>query len=617
LVVFGLGKLGGGELNAGSDVDIVLLYDTDEGQAGGATLHEYWTAVARRAVTMLETPTEDGFVWRVDLRLRPEGSRGPLVYSAAAAERYYETWGRLWERAALLRARPVAGDLALGVRLQRAVIEPFVYRRTVDPSVATLLAELLRRSRLEARVDDALDLKLGRGGIREAEFFVQALQLVWGGREPSLRVTGTLAALARLESRGLVSDREARDVARAYRLLRRAEHVVQNRTGIQTHSLPRGGGELGAVARILGFPSEGALAAALRSARAAVTQCFASTQAELLRPAPRYTALLAELEQGGSGVWVAAREHFGDADVEEHLRALARRPDSLLGSLTRERHPVLADRVLDALCASADPEAAARYLRSFLARVSSTGSYVAALAEDARAAKRLVTVLGASALVGDAIAARPDLVDVVLSRSEVVTVAAARRTVDQELELAEPELVAKRDENERRDALIGALRRAQWRVTLDVAVADLAGEIGTREVTRVLSALAERILQRAVEIAAQGGDARGLAVIAVGKLGGAELGYGSDLDVLFVYDPAAAPVGSDPEEHFTRLAQRTLRVLGESHALGQGYELDTRLRPSGAQGLLVTSLRAFARYHRCEDPGEVGEAPSPGVLSSG
>ena len=207
LTVLGMGKLGGLELNAGSDVDVICIYDTDDGAAGDVSLHEYWTHVARRAVATLEEPTEDGFVWRVDLRLRPEGSQGPLVYSATAAERYYETWGRLWERAALLRARPIAGDPELGATLGREVITPFVYRRNVDPSIATSLVELVERSRAELRADRARNLKLGRGGIREAEFFVQALQLIWGGREPSLRVQG------RTQRSTMTSTRQARSTS--------------------------------------------------------------------------------------------------------------------------------------------------------------------------------------------------------------------------------------------------------------------------------------------------------------------------------------------------------------------------------------------------------------------
>ncbi len=179
-VVLGMGKLGGLELNAGSDVDLCFLYDTDEANHG-SSLHEHWSRVARRIVQNIELPTDEGRVWRVDLRLRPEGSSGAIVNSMVASERYYETWGRLWERSALIRARPVAGDLELGSKFIREVASPFVYRREVDPSIAVALAELLARARVELRADTTRDLKLGNGGIREVEFFVQTLQLIWGG----------------------------------------------------------------------------------------------------------------------------------------------------------------------------------------------------------------------------------------------------------------------------------------------------------------------------------------------------------------------------------------------------------------------------------------------------
>ena len=187
MVVLGMGKLGGFELNAGSDVDLIFLNDTD---AGGSeiSLHDHFTRVGRRLTRTLEDVTEDGFVWRVDLRLRPEGSQGPIVNSVSAAERYYEAWGRTWERAALLRGRPMAGDLALGQRFHAEVVEPFVFRRVVDPSIATTLSRLVEQSRLELSGDADNDLKHGVGGLREAEFFVQALQLIWGGKEPTLRV---------------------------------------------------------------------------------------------------------------------------------------------------------------------------------------------------------------------------------------------------------------------------------------------------------------------------------------------------------------------------------------------------------------------------------------------
>jgi [glutamine synthetase] adenylyltransferase / [glutamine synthetase]-adenylyl-L-tyrosine phosphorylase len=615
LVVLGMGKLGGRELNAGSDIDLVLIYDTDDGRASEVTLHEYWTSVVRRAVATMETATEDGFVWRVDLRLRPEGAPGPMVYSWAAAERYYETWGRLWERAALLRARPVAGDLDLGAALGREVIVPFVFRRKVDPSIATTLAELVQRSRVELRADTVRDLKLGRGGIREAEFFVQALQLIWGGPESSLRVNGTLAALERLQGKGLVSDREAHDISHGYLLLRRVEHAIQWRTGVQTHSLPKDEAELEILARIMRFDGVEPFLEELGRSRDAVAELFTSLSPEAPRPPPKYSVLLAQLDQPSAEKERLSIELFADADVLEHLEALGRRPDNLLGWLTRERFPELTDRVLEAIRNSSDPEQAARYLRSFMGRLLSPDAYVSALAEDPQTVSRFVTVLGASAFVGDAIAARPELAEILLFGEKRVSIDEVGPAVDEELAAYVREVSADADPHDRREAFIGALRRAQRRVTLEVAVSDLAGELDTRAVTWVLSALADRILGAAVGFVM--GDAKGLSVIAVGKLGGGDIGYGSDLDVLFIYDPASAPDGQHAPEYFSRLAQRIIRLISEPHSVGPGYDLDTRLRPSGSHGLLVTSLASFARYHGVSLDDSPSDADHLTVLSSG
>lgn len=614
LVVLGMGKLGGLELNAGSDVDLVFVYDTDEG-GSETTLHDHWTRVVRRLVATLDAPTADGLVWRVDLRLRPEGSRGAIVNSLAATERYYETWGRLWERAAMLRARPVAGSAALGAQLQREVMMPFVYRRKVDPTIATALAELVERSRAELSAAPERDLKLGPGGIREAEFFVQSLQLIWGGREPSLRVPGTLPALARLRSRGLVTDREARSIAEAYLLLRRVEHRVQWTTGIQTHSLPLAGDELGRLARTLGHARASELTVELERARGVVREQFHALAPEAPRPPPRHHQLLALLEAGDPGVGPRAERELGSAEVGEHLVALARRPSDLLGAITRERHPELGDAVLDAVAASPDPEQAARYLRSLFGRFLSPSPYVTALGDDFRALHRLVTVLGASAFVGDAVVGRPDLADVILFGGGLAP--DPRAVVATELAEIERGVAPGGDEYEARDRLVRGLRRAKRQVMVEVAVADLAGTIGTRDATRILSELADEVLDRTLRFVL-GGQARGLAVIAVGKLGGREIGYGSDLDVLFIYDPAAAPEDADAGEYFVRRAQRVLSAISEPHPAGPGYELDTRLRPSGSHGLLVTSLEAFARYHGVELPdGATAAAGRPSVLSSG
>ena len=332
----------------------------------------------------------------------------------AAAERYYETWGRLWERAALLRARPCAGDLELGRLLTRELLTPFVYRSTVDPTIAEALTELVLRARNELSPDPERDLKLGPGGIREAEFFVQSLQLVWGGREQALRVQGTLPALARLRSQGLVSDREARHIAESYVLLRRVEHRVQWASGVQTHLLPGDPEEFARLARGLGFSHSSGLVLELERARERINQTFQSlTPTTSQRNSPR-AARVNELEGDDPELGRVAEEQFSSADMGEHIAALARRPDGLLGALTRERHPDLAESVLDALASSADPEQAARYLRAYFGRFLAPAAYVKALGDDRRALQRLITAFGASAFIGDAVASRPELADVIL-----------------------------------------------------------------------------------------------------------------------------------------------------------------------------------------------------------
>jgi glutamate-ammonia-ligase adenylyltransferase len=611
LVMLGVGKLGGRELNAGSDIDVIFVYDTDEGQSR-VSLHEHFSRVVQRAVATIGSPSADGLIWRVDLRLRPEGAGGPIVNSMAATERYYETWGRLWERAALLRAQPSAGDLELGKLLFREVLTPFVYRSAVDPTIAAALTELVRRSRSELSHAPERDLKLGPGGIREAEFFVQSLQLVWGGREQALRVPGTLPALGRLRSQGFVTDREARGLAEAYLLLRRVEHRIQWASGVQTHLLPTDPEELARLARSLGFRSSSGLLGELERAREAVHETFSSlTDSATPRSPPRHV-LRSELDGDDPELGRVAELHFRSADMGEHIAALARRPDGLLGVVTRERRPELTAGVIEALGSSADPEQAARYLRAFFGKFLAPGAYVNALGDDPRALQRLITAFGASAFVGDAVSSRPELADVILFGGGAVS--DARAAVAAEIENAAQSLTLDADPEEREQAFIGALRTAKRRVTVEVAVADLAGTIDMRDATRILADLAEEILRRVVHHVF--GDTPGFAVLGLGKLGGRDLGYGSDLDVIFSFLPSAAPNPEEATPHFVRGAQRVIRLLTEPHAAGPGYELDTRLRPSGSHGLLVTSLESFARYHGLPLDG-LEQEPGPAVLSSG
>ena len=274
LTVLGMGKLGGRELNFGSDVDLVFFHGSDEGSVGNGreTPAEAFARVARRTVAALGEVTRDGFVFRVDLRLRPAGRAGPLSMSLASAERYYASFGRTWERGALMRARPIAGDLAFGQEVLDA-LGPFIWRRQVDPTVAEAMHGMVLRSRRELGVDAHDDVKLGFGGIRELEFFVQSLQLVWGGRHAALRVPGTMDALRRLHALGFVTTAERDSLAAAWALLRRVEHRVHMVAGYQTHALPRGEARAD-FARSLGFADARAFEAALGAHRHAVHRLF-------------------------------------------------------------------------------------------------------------------------------------------------------------------------------------------------------------------------------------------------------------------------------------------------------------------------------------------------------
>ncbi len=612
-VVVGAGKLGGRELNAGSDIDLLLFYETDdgsvrppplEGAATPHTLHEHFTRVAQRMVATLDEATDEGIAWRVDLRLRPEGARGPLAMSLAAAERYYETWGRTWERAALLRARPIAGDLAFGARLMDA-LAPFVWRRSVDPRVVGEMASMLGQARAEAggRATAAADLKIGKGGIREVEFFAQGLQLVWGGVEPGVRVTNTIDALRRLRGRGLVSEREERELSDAYLFLRRLEHRVQFATGLQTHALPTEPDLLGRIARSLGYDGPKALLGELESTRARVHGRFESLGPEVAGPTdPALQRIGAALDAHDEPALVDLAPRFGaavSADLPRHLLALARRPDFPLGAATRDRDLSFAGRLIDALADAADPEQAARLLAAFFGRLVTPGTYVRALVEEPRLVRAVCSLTGASAFLGEALIAHPDLVDQVLFTRAPPTPAWAAAEVAFEVDALSSNDAADVE------SFVGALRRVKRRVTFAVGLADLAGELTTWEVGRVLTALADATLDQACGFALRERapsvpkERPGLALVAMGKLGGREIGYGSDLDLFFVYE-AGGDQGDEgaAQERFARVAQRVLQLVGAPHGDGPGYELDTRLRPSGNQGLLVASLAGFARYSR-------------------
>jgi glutamate-ammonia-ligase adenylyltransferase len=602
-----MGKLGARELNFSSDVDLVYVYGHD-GETAGArpvTHFAYYAKLAEHVTESIARPTEDGFVFRVDLNLRPDGQNGPIVNSVRAAELYYQSFGRSWERNALVKARPAAGDLAVGEELL-AQLDPFVWRRSLDLAVVEEIQAMKARIDARAGAEGKEDLKLGEGGIREAEFFVSALLLLHGGRDETrnLRERAVLPALDRLLFAGVVVEKDRDELADAYLFLRRAEHRVQMVDGAQTHRLPPPGARRG-LARSMGYATEEELEAALAAHRGRVARLFddllgKGTGAVPLDPE---LSLLADAQvERERRAEIALRRGIVDADrVLAALDAMARRrtPFSPLGD------PAAAVALLADALGTPDPDQAISHLADFAAALKEPGPYFKVLAEHRRIARLLLSLFGTSDFLSKRFVRHPELIDLLL-RQDVPQLEkgkeALRREAEERLARIDPALPVD-DLLERR---LGELRRYKDEEVLRVAIHDIAGTIDLTSVSTQLTDLAEVCLERCLELAEHEARAKGIApparlcVIGMGKLGGRELGYHSDLDLVFVY-PGSAAAG---HERYPRLAQRLMSFLQMPLREGRLYQIDTRLRPSGNQGALVIGSEAFIRYH----VGEVGGA---------
>ncbi len=619
LSVLGMGKLGGRELNLGSDIDICLFYATDDGAAGDRPLAVHFARVGSILVDLLADVTAHGFAYRVDLRLRPEGRQGPIACSLATAERYYQTWGRPWERAALLRARPIAGDRLVGRTLLDA-LKPFVFRREIDPAITETLRDMLARSRKEQLRDDARDLKLGSGGIREAEFFVQSWQLLWGGMHQVLQVPSTLRALSRLRSLGFVSDRDARDLDDAWGLLRRVEHRIQTVAPYATHTLPEDPSRLAILARSLGYPDADELIGALSIARTRVRELSDGMVRSLIRPALLTDPLapctrlarFAGTDLDASALQAMVVEVLGVRDAEaatSDLRRLARRPDFPFGADALAQVPDFGPRLLTEVRDAPDPDLALSHVATLFERVHPPERYARWLLERPSVLRGLVGLFGASEQLSRALLARPELIETFVTNSAAPAPEEIRAWIE-----AAAALGAASSEGDP-EVIVGALRRAMREAMLSVGIADLAGELSPPQVGERLTALAEAVVGQCLQLAGvecairfgsiDADPLAGVAVVALGSLAAGELGHGGDLDLLFLHDHADDALTSGGKrgaitaaEYAVRLAQRTLSLLSASHDAGPGYAIDTRLRPSGAQGILVTSCPSFVAYHR-------------------
>ena len=606
LVVIAMGKLGGGELNVSSDVDLVFAYP-EEGETTGprrVSNREFFDRLGQRLIATLSHVDANGYVFRVDMRLRPYGDSGPLTVSYAALEQYLVTQGRAWERYAWLKARPLTG-----IRHDEleALVTPFVYRKYLDYDAYEGLRGIHRQIReQEKRKDYASDIKLGAGGIREIEFIVQALQIVRGGREPALRSAGTLPAFTALANRGVIAPHAVTVLRDGYLFLRRLEHRLQYRDDRQTQTLPDDAAEYALLAEAMSFATADALTDQLARHRSDISRQFNAVfqvpddSGATSDRSDAFDALWDEPKASAAALAELSGAGFSDpSDVVETLeRIRSSRRYLQLPALSRDRFDRLVPRLIATATThrvpNAPPDAVLKRLLALLEAVSGRSAYLALLIEHPPLLPRLAELMGASAWAADYLTRRPLLLDELL---------------DARMLLAEPDWSAWREELDRLLAVHGAdaetamdaLRHFQHAQTFRLLAKDLAGQMTVERLADHLSALADTILDATLRQCWQqmrGADSAPprFAIIGYGKLGGKELGYASDLDLVFLYDD-----GTDADaaqETYARLAQRINTWLSSTTAAGRLYETDLRLRPDGAAGLLVSSVAAFARYQR-------------------
>ena len=615
MLVLGFGKLGGGELNFSSDIDLILAY-AESGQSDGPRVldnGEYFVRMGRQLVRLLAEPHANGIAARVDLRLRPFGNAGRLALPFAAMEQYYQREGRDWERYAWIKARPVAGDLAAGKQLLE-LLRPFVYRRYLDYTAFAGLREMKALIDAEvARKDLSDNLKLGPGGIREIEFVVQLTQLIRGGREPSLRVRGLLPALAACEARGYIPAARARRLREAYVFLRRLENRVQMLRDAQTHDVPGDALSRQRIALALDWPDWDALAAELATHREVVAEEFAA----VLVPhggrhatAPEADTALWQAAEDGS-LTAEALEAAGFVPGAEPADALQKLLQAsnvrAMSARGRERMHRLMPQLLAAARATAAPAQCLLRLARLVQAVARRSSYLALLEEQPAARRRLAMLFADSAFLAERVIAQPLLLDDVLDprmdqlplkRADIAAeIARTLATLDERDAEGELERL-----NELKASIAFRLGLAFSDGRADAAATARRLAALASAVTGAMLALAER------EMVAQHGrlpgEGSGFAVLGYGSLGGEELGFASDLDLVFVYDGARAGAQSDGARPldgvrwYQRLAQRVMHWLAVQTRGGRLYEVDTRLRPDGSKGLLVASLDAFIAYQQ-------------------
>jgi glutamate-ammonia-ligase adenylyltransferase len=621
--VIAMGKLGGVELNFSSDVDLMYAYTAD-GETEGVrhpdgtatnriTNHQYFVKLAERLSAAIGEKTEDGFVFRVDLRLRPEGQRGPLAQSLGGYEIYYESWGQTWERSALVKARPVAGDEVVGREFMERVT-PFVYRKYLDYSAFVEIRDMKQKinADVEQKGGTRRDVKLGYGGIREIEFVIQALQLIYGGRDKALREKNALKALHMLSQKSLITYQEHAVLSKAYVFLRTVEHRIQLLDDLQTQTMPAEKHALRALARRAGYLEQGREAELLLQDYAEHTGkvrrifddlfAFTGEKPEADSRANDYDRLLDVETPEQDAVALLGTRGFRDPGKAYRNLLLLREGPAFVHQTPRGRKffNEIFPRLFGEIISSPDPDRALNHLESFLASQGSWEAMQSLVRLDATAVKVLVAVFANSEYLSRMLISRPVFLQNLIESRKASGAGTCSKFTK---ELADA-LERSADLPDKLDAL----RRFKHQEELRLGMADLLSNVSQTTVSRDLSKLAEACLDAALNLAiAETGkrchsamSASGLAIVGGGKLGGRELTYGSDLDVLFVFSEsraAAPPAGLSVFEHFSKIAEKTIAYLSTLTREGFVFRVDTRLRPTGSKGPLAQSIDAFKIYY--------------------
>lgn len=624
LLILGMGKLGGGELNFSSDIDLIFTWPENGTTQGGRREldnAQFFTRLGQRLIKVLDQPTAEGFVYRVDMRLRPFGDSGPLVLSFAALEDYYQEQGRDWERYAMVKARLMGDrDDRWSQELQQ-MLRPFVYRRYIDFSVIQSLRNMKSMIAREVRRRGLTDnIKLGAGGIRETEFIVQVFQLIRGGRERTLQQRSLLPTLEAIDALNLLPQDQVKQLGDAWRFLRRLENLLQSINDEQTQKLPADALNRARLAWAMGFDAWPQLYQQLERQMAAVRAIFD----ELIGDDTPDIDENKESEEYGV-LWQDQLEEAELAPLVPQLETPARQ--QLLQVITEFRQDVdkrtigprgrqaldqLMPRLLSEVCPREDAATTLGRLTPLLLSVVTRTTYLELLTEYHGALRHLIRLCAASPMVAAQLARYPLLLDELLDPATLYQPTATDAYRD---ELRQYLLRIPEEDEEQQ---LEALRQFKQAQHLRIAAADIAGTLPVMKVSDHLTWLAEAIIEQVVQQAWQMMVARygkpshltceqdrGFAVVGYGKLGGWELGYSSDLDLVFLHDCPAEAVtlgerSIDGRQFYLRLAQRIIHLFSTRTSSGILYEVDARLRPSGSAGMLVSTFEAFDDYQRNE-----------------